>query len=101
MNYMTNKIVAIQGDILSKLNSETDTSIFLANEIQNKRYKIFYYEPKNLSIINSKVVAKGYFVTINYNKKKFFKILKKKKFELVKCKFILIRQNPPFNLEYI
>ena len=101
MNYMTNKIVAIQGDIPSKLNPETDTSIFLANEIQNKSYKIFYYEPKNLSIINSKVVAKGYFVTINYNKKKFFKILKKKTLELVKCKFILIRQNPPFNLEYI
>jgi len=98
---MTNKIVAIQGDIPSKLNPETDTSIFLANEIQNKRYKIFYYEPKNLSIINSKVVAKGYFVTINYNKKKFYKILEKKTLELVKCKFILIRQNPPFNLEYI
>ena len=98
---MTNKIVAIQGDIPSKLNPETDTSIFLANEIQNKSYKIFYYEPKNLSIINSKVVAKGYFVTINYNKKKFYKILKKKTLELVKCKFILIRQNPPFNLEYI
>ena len=98
---MINKIVAIQGDNPSKLNAETDTSIFLANEIQNKSYKIFYYEPKNLSIINSKVVAKGYFVTINYNKKKFFKILKKKTLELVKCKFILIRQNPPFNLEYI
>ena len=98
---MTNKIVAIQGDIPSNLNPETDTSIFLANEIQKKRYKIFYYEPKDLSIINSKVVAKGYFVTINYNKKKFFKILKKKNLELVKCKFILIRQNPPFNLQYI
>ena len=101
MNYMTNKIVAIQGEIPSKLNPETDTSIFLAKEIQNKRYKIFYYEPKNLSIINSKVVAKGYFVTINYYKKKFYKILEKKTLELVKCKFILIRQNPPFNLEYI
>ena len=98
---MTNKIIAIQGDSPSKLNAETDTSIFLANEIQNKGYKIFYYEPKNLSIINSKVVAKGYFVTINYNKKKFLKILQKKTLELVKCKFILIRQNPPFNLEYI
>ena len=98
---MTNKIVAIQGDSPSKLNAETDTSIFLANEIQSKRYKIFYYEPKNLSIINSKVVAKGYFVTVNYNEKKFFKVLKKKTLELVKCKFILIRQNPPFNLEYI
>ena len=41
MNYMTNKIVAIQGDIPSKLNPETDTSIFLANEIQKKNYRIF------------------------------------------------------------
>ena len=78
MNYMTNKIVAIQGDSPSKLNAETDTSIFLANEIQSKRYKIFYYEPKNLSIINSKVMAKGYFIIIDCNKKKFFKILKKR-----------------------
>ena len=101
MNYMTNKIVAIQGDRASKLNPETDTSIFLANEIQNKRYKIFYYEPKDLSIIDSKVVAKGWFIKINYNKKKFYRILKKKSLELIKCKFILIRQNPPFNLEYI
>ena len=101
MNYMTNKIVAIQGDSPSKLKAETDTSIFLANEIQSKRYNIFYYEPKNLSIINSKVVAKGCFIAINYNKKKFYKILKIKTLELEKCKFILIRQNPPFNLEYI
>ena len=70
---MTNKIVAIQGDIPSKLNPETDTSIFLANEIQNKRYKIFYYEPKNLSIINSKVMAKGYFIIIDCNKKNSLK----------------------------
>ena len=34
-------------------------------------------------------------------KKRFFKILKKQKLDLAKCKFILIRQDPPFNLEYI
>ena len=56
---MTNKIIAIQGNHPSKLNLKTDTSIFLANEIQNK-YKIFYYDPKNLSIVNSKVIAKGF-----------------------------------------
>ena len=49
---MTNKIVAIQGNHPSKLNIKSDTSIFLAVEAQNKNYKIFYYEPNNLSIIN-------------------------------------------------
>ena len=98
---MINKIVAIQGNHPSKLNPVSDTSIFLGNEIQNKNYKIFYYEPKNLSIINSKVIAKGFFIKFNYEQKKFFKILKKCSLELTKCKFILIRQDPPFNFEYI
>jgi len=101
MNYMTNKIVAIQGNNPSKLNPVTDTSVFLAHEIQNKNYKIFYYDPKDLSIINSKVIAAGCFIEFNYKNKKFFKILKKQKLDLTKCKFILIRQDPPFNLEYI
>ena len=98
---MTNKIIAIQGNHPSNLNPLTDTSIFLANEIQKKNYKIFYYEPRYLSILDTEVIADGYFIKFNYKKKKFFKILKKKSLNLKKCKFILIRQDPPFNLEYI
>jgi len=98
---MINKIVAIQGNHPSKLNPKTDTSIFLAQEIQNKNYRVFYYEPKDLSLINSKIIANGFFIKFNYNQKRFFKILKKQKLDLLKCKFILIRQDPPFNLEYI
>ena len=98
---MTNKIIAIQGNHPSKLNPITDTSIFLAHEIQFKKYKIFYYDPKDLSVINSKVIAKGFFIKFDYTKKKFFKILNKQKLDLTRCKFILIRQDPPFNLEYI
>ena len=98
---MINKIIAIQGNHPSKLNPITDTSIFLAQEIQNKKYKIFYYDPKDLSIINSKVIAEGFFIKFDYSQKKFFEILEKKKLDLSNCKYILIRQDPPFNLEYI
>ena len=98
---MITKIVAVQGNNPLKLNPVTDTSIFLAHEIQSKNYKIFYYDPKDLSVINSKVIASGVFIEFSYKNKKFFKILKKQKLELTKCKFILIRQDPPFNLEYI
>ena len=98
---MTNKIVAIQGNHPSRLNPLTDTSIFLATEIQKKKYKIFFYNPKDLSIQNSKVTAQGFFIRFSYDKKKFFQILKKQKLDLRNCKFILIRQNPPFNLRYI
>ena len=98
---MISKIIAIQGNHPSTLNPITDTSVFLANEIQNRKYKVFYYDPKNLSILNSKVTAKGFFIKFDYSQKKFFKIIKKQTLELAKCKFILIRQDPPFNLEYV
>ena len=98
---MINKIIAIQGNKLSSLKPKTDTSIFLAKEAQNKKCQIFYYNPKDLSITNSKVTASGFFVKFDYSKKKVFKIIKKENLDLSKCKFILIRQDPPFNLEYI
>jgi len=98
---MISRIVAIQGNHPSKLNPKTDTSIFLAMEAQKRNYKIFYYDPKNLSVINSKVIALGFFIKFDYKKKIFFKVLNKQKLNLLKCKFILIRQDPPFNMEYI
>ena len=98
---MTNKIVAIQGNHPSELNPKNDTSIFLAIEAQNRKYRIFYYEPKNLSIINHKVIAKGYYIKFNYSNKNLFKIISKQILDLSKCKYLLIRQDPPFNLEYI
>ena len=98
---MTSKIIAVQGNHPSRLNPITDTSVFLAHEIQNKKYKIFYYHPKDLSIIKSKVIARGFFIKFNYSQKRFFKILKRQKLDLSNCKFVLIRQDPPFNLEYI
>jgi glutathione synthase len=98
---MTSKIVAIQGNYPSKLNPKSDTSIFLAVEAQNRNCKIFYYEPKNLSIINDKVSAKGYYIEFNYSNKSFFKIISRTTLDLSKSKYLLVRQNPPFNLEYI
>ena len=98
---MTNKIIAIQGNHPKTLNPTSDTTIFLANEAQKKNYSLFYYEPKNLSIIGDNVVANGFFIKFSYTNKSFFKIIKYQKLNLIKCKFILVRQDPPFNLEYI
>ena len=70
---MTNKIVAIQGNYPNTLNPKTDTSIFLASEAQKKNYKIFYYDPKDLSVINSKVVASGFLLSLIIQKKNYLK----------------------------
>ncbi len=98
---MTNNVVAIQGDNLNKINIKSDTSIYLAKEAQKKGYKIFYFEPNGLSIINNKVIAVGALIKLNYSGNKYYKIIKIIKLDLSKAKFILIRQDPPFNIEYI
>ena len=46
---MINKIVAIQGDHPSNLNCLTDTSIFLASEIQKKNYNRYNYYKEGYS----------------------------------------------------
>ena len=98
---MTSKIIGVQGDNLNKINISTDTSIFLAHEGQNLGYKIFYYTPSELSIVKNKILANGVFIKLSYKSKKFYKIYKKQKIDITRLKFILIRQDPPFNSEYL
>ena len=95
------KIIAIQSDSLKKINPMTDTSLLLAIEAQKRGYKIFWYEPNNLSIVNTKLKAQGSLVKFYNTKKNFYKINKNMKYNISKAAFTLIRQNPPFNMNYI
>ena len=94
------KILAIQGSNLKKINVKTDTTVLLAAEAQKRDYKIYYFEPENLSYLNGKVIAKCKYIKINEKKKKFFSLLKTINFNLEKSKVILIRNDPPFNNRY-
>ena len=95
------KIVAIQSDKLKDINIKTDTTFLLALEGQKRGYSIVWYETKDLNIVNSKTIVYGKTVKFFENKKNFYKVVNKQKFNLAKARFILIRQNPPFNMDYI
>ena len=96
-----NKIVAIQADPIEKINPKTDTTLLLALEAQKRKHKIYWFESKDLSFINSKLFADVKELRLFCNDKKYFKIIRKKKFNLSSSKVILIRQDPPFNIDYI
>ena len=95
------KILAIQGSDLKKVNIKTDTTILLASEAQKRGYKIYYFEPENLSFLNGKVSAFCKHIKINENKKKFYSLLGTVNFNLEKSKVILIRNDPPFDNRYL
>jgi glutathione synthase len=98
---MKKKILAIQGSSLKKINVTTDTTLFLSLEAQKRGYKVYYFEPKNLSFIDGKVVARCIDLVFFENKKKFYKINKSINFNLSNANIILIRNEPPFNQQYI
>ena len=95
------KILAIQGSDLKKVNIKTDTTILLASEAQKRGYKIYYFEPENLSFLNGKVSAFCKHIKINENKKKFYSPLRTVNFNLERSKVILIRNDPPFDNRYL
>jgi len=95
------KIVAIQSDKLKDINIKTDTTILLALEAQKRGYSVVWYETKDLNLINSKTIVYGKIIKFYENKKNFYKVVNKQKFNLAKVKYVLIRQNPPFNMDYI
>ena len=95
------KIIAIQANSVDLINIETDTTLQLALEAQKRSYQIYWYETKALSLIKGKVYAKAKKVIFFENRKKYFKILKYVNLDLSKANYILIRQNPPFNMDYI
>ena len=95
------KILAIQSNTLDEINVETDTTLLLALEAQKRNYEIIWYETKDLSLIRSKVFVDGKNVKFFDETKYFYKVKKDIKFDLSKAKVILVRQNPPFNMDYI
>lgn len=95
------KIVVIQGDDIKKINPKTDTTLLLALEAQRRGYTIYYYETKNLNYSKKVVYASTQQIEFNENKKNFYSIARSRLLDLSKAKFILMRQNPPFNMDYI
>ena len=96
-----NKIVAIQGDNIQTIKQKTDTTLLLSLEAQRRGYKIYYYETRDLTFSNNKVYALSKEIVLNEDKKKFYSIRNLKLLNLSKANFILMRQNPPFNMDYI
>jgi len=93
--------VAVQMDPMESINIKTDSTYVICIEAQRRGYKLFHYLPSNMSVVGNKIYAKGSYFNLFQYKKKFFK---KYKFEIVDLNsfnFILIRQDPPFNINYI
>ena len=70
---MIKLLIAIQMDPLNKLHHESDSSLVLAKEAQNRGHKIFIYEPKDLTLKDNQLFANVSSLKIIKKKNMFLK----------------------------
>ena len=104
-NKSINKVVykiAIQMDCPHELDKKTDSTFALIEEALKRDYKVFIYTVDKLSLIDNIPFATGKNVmSIDVKKEKYINLTKEVKVELKSYDFILIRQDPPFDMNYI
>ena len=98
---MNNKI-AIQMDNIENIDLEFDTSFMIILEAQKRNYEIFYYNPHDLFYNDGIVQASGFYIKLIEDEKKYFEYLSEKiVIDLNNFNFLFIRQDPPFDMNYI
>ena len=95
------KIVAQMDDIFS-INIKADTTFLMLQEAQSRGYEIFYYTPQSmfLDVKKQKICAQISKIKLN-NSSSFCEILEKKYQNLTDFDVILVRQDPPFDMNYL
>ena len=94
--------IAIQMDSLNNIEKKTDSTLALIEEALKRKYSVFIYTVDNLSLINNKAVAVcNKVLSCNTNKKDFLKIGHSKNIKLDIFDVLLVRQDPPFDMQYI
>lgn len=93
--------IAIQMDEISKINVVGDTSFALMLEAQNLGHDLYYYTPDKLSVIDKKVYAWVYPIKVYDRVQNYYSLGDLQKVDLASMDVILLRQDPPFDMNYI
>ena len=94
--------VAFQMDPMESIDIAGDSSFALALEAQERGYKLFHYEPKDLSLSQLKPVAKLRSMTVQNITGHHFSPGEQRVADLkTDIDVILMRQDPPFDMSYI
>ena len=93
--------VAFQIDPISKLNIKGDTSFALALEAQARNYEIFTYQPPSLFAVEGKIYAHMQKTNFRDSEDAPASLAPPQPCALNEFDVILMRQDPPFNMNYI
>jgi glutathione synthase len=93
--------VAIQMDHIRSINIAGDTTFALALEAQRRGHALHHYTPDRLSLADGQVVAALEPLEVRDLKGDHFKLGDAERRDLAQMDVVLLRQDPPFDMNYI
>ena len=93
--------IAVQMDHVSTVNIAGDTSFALSLEAQRRGHQLFHYTPDRLTLRDGKVFARIEQMTVRDEKGNHFSLGEPMRTNLSEMDVILLRQDPPFDMNYI
>lgn len=93
--------IAIQMDHISTIHIKGDTTFALALEAQRRGHELFHYTPDRLSMRDGKVSARVEALLVRDNENDYYSLAEQQRILLQTMDVVLLRQDPPFDMNYI
>lgn len=93
--------VAVQMDPIERINIRGDSTFAMLLEAQSRGHSISYYTTDKLALVDNKVFSTVQPLTVKDELGNHFKLGEPKRVEMESFDVVLMRQDPPFDLNYI
>lgn len=88
-------------DPILKINPKKDTSLVMLLAAQAREYDLYFFEPHTCYVINDQVRANGHQITVFDDLHHWVDLQHEESYCLNDFDVVLVRKDPPFNMEYI
>jgi glutathione synthase len=93
--------IAVQMDPIARINIRGDSTFALLLEAQRRGHSIAYYTPDRLALRGAEVLATVEPIEVRDREGDHFTLGKPRRAQLAEFDVVLLRQDPPFDLNYI
>ncbi|AXK82207.1 glutathione synthase [Pseudolabrys taiwanensis] len=93
--------VAVQMDPIQRINIKGDSTFALLLEAQKRGHALSYYTPDRLALLNGRVFSTVEPLAVRDEAGNHFSLGESRRVDLTEFDVVLLRQDPPFDLNYV
>ncbi len=93
--------IACQMDPIDKIDIRGDSTFAMLLEAQHRGHELFYYLPDHLTLDEGRVIARGATLRVEDKINDHYKLSNPRTVDLSTWDVVLLRQDPPFDMNYI